>query len=602
MLDRRFEPLPLTKPGRALAARVPYWFQRIGVALTMVDPRGWHALHAHANTLDFETEYGVEPERWTYNGRLANEVAERRRLLVGEHAGFCDLFVPLLEGDQVRQLLIAGPFLTERPSAARLVEQWNGLTKRYAHPSDPGFARYAAITLDTLVLTSKNLELFERYMEKIAALFCGAEPDPALIAELEEATNTLAEARHADRMWSAVETMLHPSTARLWASPARAEQRAELGLGRPLSTAMVGLFAARSGQGDPVEEMLQRDACQRAFVEFCMKRGGMLSGKLGDYGASILMPNERSSTRMRSRFVEVANMLRGLARELGLSLHLGTSGRRAESLPDAYSAAFAAANHALSCGMSLVEESDPATDATDSLFDLRRELAQVDALQPFELGARFERYLRAAAARCGQRAELFRFTLAVGLERLTEPFVLRGILEAGRHREILSGAERATETTLGTAELISHYRRTVAGVELELSAPKAARRAVNLERSLAYIQAHLGEPLRLPDVARAGGFSADHFSRLFKQRERVPFEKYVEHLRVERARQLLLRSNVAVTSVATLCGFASASYFHRVFKRVVKLTPAGYRASHRMKALRASRSRRALNPRVGRRR
>jgi YesN/AraC family two-component response regulator len=129
----------------------------------------------------------------------------------------------------------------------------------------------------------------------------------------------------------------------------------------------------------------------------------------------------------------------------------------------------------------------------------------------------------------------------------------------------------------------------VSELELELRAPTEARRDGNLRRSLSYIREHLGEPLRLTDVARVGGFAPAYYSQLFKQRERVPFEKYVERLRVERAKQLLLRTEVSVASVARLCGFASASYFHRVFKRRAGVTPAAYIKKHGSRARSARR-------------
>ncbi|HEV8245830.1 MAG TPA: hypothetical protein VGP93_08675, partial [Polyangiaceae bacterium] len=385
MASDQFAPTPLARPGAALAARVPYWFERIGLALTLVDARGWHALHTQQNTLDFESEYGLEPERWAYNGRMTRAAAARGRAIVGEHAGFFDVFAPVIEAGVVRQLLIAGPLLVERPSASRLVEQWGKLTNRYARPSDPSFSRYASITLGTLVLDSEKLELFQRYLTDLTTLLSGVDPEPALVSELEQATDTLARARFADRMWAAVETMVHPAMARLWASPGRADQRAEMGLAGPPQHALVALFAARDIERDPVEEMVQRDGCQRAFVELCRRRGQMASGRLGDYGASLLLPSERSAARVRTRFVEVARTLRSIARDFGLSLFVGTSSEREKgALPDAFRAAFAAANHALSEGIGLAQAPAAPSGVSDPLFEIRRSLAEVDSRRPFE--------------------------------------------------------------------------------------------------------------------------------------------------------------------------------------------------------------------------
>jgi transcriptional regulator GlxA family with amidase domain len=78
-------------------------------------------------------------------------------------------------------------------------------------------------------------------------------------------------------------------------------------------------------------------------------------------------------------------------------------------------------------------------------------------------------------------------------------------------------------------------------------------------------------------VARASGYSRDHFSQLFKTQQGVTFERYVFRLRLDRARELLTGTDLSVTRVAELSGFGSTQYLCRVFRRALGSTPLAYR-------------------------
>jgi AraC-like DNA-binding protein len=91
------------------------------------------------------------------------------------------------------------------------------------------------------------------------------------------------------------------------------------------------------------------------------------------------------------------------------------------------------------------------------------------------------------------------------------------------------------------------------------------------------MQEHYADPLRIERVARVAGFAPDYFCRLFKSDEGVTPEVYLQRLRVERAKQMLTKTNFAVESVGKLCGLPCRNYFHRLFKRTAGVTPHQYR-------------------------
>jgi YesN/AraC family two-component response regulator len=73
------------------------------------------------------------------------------------------------------------------------------------------------------------------------------------------------------------------------------------------------------------------------------------------------------------------------------------------------------------------------------------------------------------------------------------------------------------------------------------------------------------------------GFAPDYFSRLFKKSEGVPFGRYLQEVRVTRAKQMLSGTTLTVEQVQRLSGFQNRPYFHRLFKHAVGMTPIEYR-------------------------
>jgi AraC family transcriptional regulator len=92
-----------------------------------------------------------------------------------------------------------------------------------------------------------------------------------------------------------------------------------------------------------------------------------------------------------------------------------------------------------------------------------------------------------------------------------------------------------------------------------------------------YIERHLDGQLRLRELASFAGLSVFHFLRCFKRCTGLPPHAYVRERRIERAKQLLARDQVAIAEVAFRCGFSDQSSFARTFHRIVGVTPREFR-------------------------
>jgi len=103
-----------------------------------------------------------------------------------------------------------------------------------------------------------------------------------------------------------------------------------------------------------------------------------------------------------------------------------------------------------------------------------------------------------------------------------------------------------------------------------LSAPR-------LRRAIDAIWDRLEIGISLDELAEAAGLSTSHFEVLFKRSTGVTPHQYVVRCRVERARELLGNDDLSLAQVAARSGFCDQSHLTRHFKRIVGITPSGYR-------------------------
>jgi AraC family transcriptional regulator len=98
-----------------------------------------------------------------------------------------------------------------------------------------------------------------------------------------------------------------------------------------------------------------------------------------------------------------------------------------------------------------------------------------------------------------------------------------------------------------------------------------------LDRVSTYIRDHANQELTLDVLARQIGFSPYHFARLFRKTTGETPHQYVRRERLEYARRLLESNELSLAEVALESGFGDQSYFTRVFKRALRITPGAYR-------------------------
>ncbi|WP_246665342.1 AraC family transcriptional regulator [Rhizobium tropici] len=115
----------------------------------------------------------------------------------------------------------------------------------------------------------------------------------------------------------------------------------------------------------------------------------------------------------------------------------------------------------------------------------------------------------------------------------------------------------------------------------------AADRSV-MQIVIDYINANLDKPLPVEELAKVGGLSRAHFSRVFAENEGVPPAEFVLQQRMQRAAKLLTKAAfIPVKEVAIMSGFDDANYFSKVFRRIYGINPTEFRTTGMYAAVRS---------------
>ncbi|MDW7658163.1 MAG: AraC family transcriptional regulator [Bacillota bacterium] len=102
-----------------------------------------------------------------------------------------------------------------------------------------------------------------------------------------------------------------------------------------------------------------------------------------------------------------------------------------------------------------------------------------------------------------------------------------------------------------------------------------------IARALDYINEMYANNLTLEEIARYCNCSKSHLQHLFQTHRRQTVWQYLQAVRMEKARRLLVETEWPISHLAAMIGFNDANYFSTVFSRKIGLSPRRYRQMNR---------------------
>lgn len=139
-----------------------------------------------------------------------------------------------------------------------------------------------------------------------------------------------------------------------------------------------------------------------------------------------------------------------------------------------------------------------------------------------------------------------------------------------------------------------------AGSELKAAGSTTGWRAV--EKALNHIRQHFDDVVYAKDLAAVAGVSQSRLKQLFHEHLGIPWSRYLQGYRLDRAAALLSQPGHSVLETALAVGFESVSHFNTMFRSMMGMTPGEYarRAAGKGKGIVLTKSARILSEKKSR--
>ena len=102
---------------------------------------------------------------------------------------------------------------------------------------------------------------------------------------------------------------------------------------------------------------------------------------------------------------------------------------------------------------------------------------------------------------------------------------------------------------------------------------------VRIARVVDYVEDNIVEPFDLDTLASVAGLSRTHLMRVFRATVGQSVWTFVQHRRVERAREMICGSRLPLAEIALACGFGNQTHMTKAFRGVLGTTPGAVRRS-----------------------
>jgi two-component system response regulator YesN len=111
----------------------------------------------------------------------------------------------------------------------------------------------------------------------------------------------------------------------------------------------------------------------------------------------------------------------------------------------------------------------------------------------------------------------------------------------------------------------------------ELDLQRKDLNGVIIQKCKEFIEENYAEDFTLELIAQKYHFSSAYFGNLFKEYTDLGFSKYLTKVRLKKAQDLLIHTDLGMSEIALKIGISAPAYFNRIFKKEFNISPNKYR-------------------------
>jgi AraC family transcriptional regulator, arabinose operon regulatory protein len=144
--------------------------------------------------------------------------------------------------------------------------------------------------------------------------------------------------------------------------------------------------------------------------------------------------------------------------------------------------------------------------------------------------------------------------------------------------DVLEGLEHGFTSThlIYAAHSLTHLMGLILRHKEEFGYGETSVRE-RMEKSIEFMKGHLREPLSVATLAALVNLSRSHYTTSFRRVTGYAPLSYLNHLRMQRAVQLLNTTELSIKQIGDQLGFADQFYFSRAFRKMHNHSPSEHR-------------------------
>ncbi|MDT8861817.1 helix-turn-helix domain-containing protein [Alkalihalobacillus sp. MEB130] len=157
---------------------------------------------------------------------------------------------------------------------------------------------------------------------------------------------------------------------------------------------------------------------------------------------------------------------------------------------------------------------------------------------------------------------------------------VRAAIEGGLHYELAYTLSDSYIQNLEELTNVQHINTFLENILVDLAERVHLSKLQNyskpINECISYIYLHLYEEVHLKHLAELINLHPNYLSRLFNKEVGMSLREYIQRLKINEAKNLLVYSDYSLSKIASILNFHDQSHFSRVFKKVAGITPKQY--------------------------
>ncbi len=163
--------------------------------------------------------------------------------------------------------------------------------------------------------------------------------------------------------------------------------------------------------------------------------------------------------------------------------------------------------------------------------------------------------------------------------------IFRAAIEAGVEAKELLGLNYSYLTELNkvtdTEELLVKLTEILENFIQKVSLIKEKKKKIKIQKMCDYIDQNFSGKISAREVAKSAGLSVSRALHLFKEETGMSLSQYINKLRIDYGKYLLLNTDVNLADLANEVGYYDQSHFTKNFKKIERITPSYFRQKYK---------------------